>query len=646
MTPSALPLPHLLWLMTGLALAVAPHTLWLPWWVSATVAMLFLWRVWLGRSRAALPPRWLVLALTIANVAGVYFWYRTIFGRDAGVTLLVVLLSLKLMETRSSRDLYVMVFLAYFLALAHFFYSQTIQTAALTLATVLATTSALVGINAPARSIPDNVKTACWMLIQAGPVMLLLFVLFPRVQGPLWGVPQDAFSGLTGLSDTMSPGTISQLSQSDAIAFRVKFAGAPPRRNQLYWRGPVFWDFDGRTWRPGPVSLRRDIQYESSGTPVDYELTLEPHNHGWMFALEMPARIPPSGRLTSDYQLLSLQPVRTRIRYALSSYPDYRATGGAGPRELAAALALPPDYNPRARALAREWRRTLDGDAAIVRQAISFIRNAGFEYTLLPPLLGRHSVDEFLFDTKQGFCEHFASSFVFLMRAAGVPARVVTGYQGGDINPIDDYMVVRQTDAHAWTEVWFAGNGWTRVDPTAAAVPARVESGITAAVPGGAALPLLARVNIDWLLAMRYNWDALANKWNQWVLGYNPDRQREVLSWLGVPKPDWQTMAMMLFWGVAGVLLAIALGLVRSIRRDDPAQRVWLRFCGKLRRAGLTRASSEGPLDFASRVVGRLPLRAAAVRTIVELYVDLRYGPPGNRHSVSRLKYLVREFRP
>jgi transglutaminase-like putative cysteine protease len=646
MTPSALPLPHLLWLLTGMALAVAPHTLWLPWWVSATVATLFLWRAWLARKQTALPARWVVVVLTVANVAGVYFSYRTIFGRDPGVTLLVVLLALKMMETRTHRDLYVMVFLAYFIALAHFFYSQTIPTAALTLVTVLATTSALVGINAPARPIADNLKTSGWMLIQAGPIMLLLFFLFPRVQGPLWGVPQDAFSGLTGLSDTMSPGTISQLSQSDAIAFRVKFEGASPPRNQLYWRGPVFWDFDGRTWRPGPVNFLRDIQYESSGTPLDYEVTLEPHNRDWLFALEMPARVPSAGRLTRDYQLLSLQPVRARIRYTLSSYPNYRATGGAGPRELAAALALPPEFNPRARALAREWRRTLDSDAAIVRQAISFIRGAGLEYTLLPPLLGRHSVDEFLFDTRQGFCEHFASSFVFLLRAAGVPARIVTGYQGGDLNPIDGYMVVRQSDAHAWTEVWLAGNGWMRVDPTAAAVPVRVESGITAAAPRGASLTLLTGANIGWLRAMRYNWDALANQWNQRVLGYNPDRQREMLSWLGVPQPDWQTMAMMLFWGVAGVLLATALWLVRGIRRDDPVQRAWLRFCDKLRRAGLARASTEGPLDYASRVTGRLPSRAGTVRAIAELYVDLRYGPRSDRHSVSRLRHLVRDFRP
>src|SRR5207247_709262 len=318
-------------------------------------------------------------------------------------------------------------------------------------------------------------------------VMLLLFFLFPRVQGPLWGMPQDAYSGVTGLSETMSPGSISSLSLSDAIAFRVKFETGPPSRAQLYWRGPVLSDFDGLAWRVGLPQLRRNMSIEATGSPVDYEVTLEPHNRNWMFALEMPARLPPSARLTSEYLVISLTPIRSRIRYEMRSFPKFQAASGANPEDLALALRLPRGVNPRSLALAREWRESLADNSAIVRRAIEFFRGSRFEYTLQPPALGQNSVDEFLFDTKQGFCEHFASSFVFLMRAAGVPARVVTGYQGGDTNPVDGYMVVRQADAHAWAEVWLAENGWTRVDPTAAAVPVRIELGITAARPSGAA---------------------------------------------------------------------------------------------------------------------------------------------------------------
>ena len=639
-----LPLPPLALLVSGAALTVASHTLWLPYWVDAAAAALLVWRAMASIRGAALPARWLLILLTLAGAVGVFFSYRTIMGRDPGVTMLVLLLFLKLLETRARRDVFVVAFLVYFVALANFFYSQSIPIAGLMLLTVLVTTTALVGFSAPQRPVLEDLKTAGRMLAQAGPVMLLLFFLFPRVQGPLWGMPQDAYSGVNGLSETMSPGSISSLSLSDAIAFRVKFETELPARTRLYWRGPVLSDFDGRTWRVGLPQLRRNMNVEAAGSPVDYEVTLEPHNRNWMFALEMPTRIPPSARLTSEYLVISTTPIRSRMRYEMRSFPQFQAPSGANPGDLAQALELPRGVNPRARALASEWRESVPDNAAIVRRAVEFFRGSRFEYTLQPPLLGENSVDEFLFDAKQGFCEHFASSFVFLMRAAGVPARVVTGYQGGDTNPVDGYMVVRQADAHAWAEVWLAGGGWTRVDPTAAAVPVRVELGITAAAPAGQSL--LMRTNLNWLKGLRNNWEALTNQWNQWVLGYNPDRQREMLSWLGVPQPSWQTMTVMLFWSVAGVVLLTALWLLRGIRRADAVQRAWLRFCDKLAREGVARARAEGPLDYASRVARALPAREDAARAIAALYVDQRYGPGPDARSIARLKHLVREFGP
>ena len=639
-----LPLPPLATLIAASLLAVAPNAQWLPAWVSAAAGALLAWRAVIVLRHGALPPRWLLVLLTLGTAAGVFLSYRTIMGRDPGVTLLALLLFLKLMETRAQRDVFVVAFLVYFVALANFFYSQSIPIAGLMLATVTAATTALVGFAAPQRPLVDDLKTAGRMLAQAGPVMLLLFFLFPRVQGPLWGLPQDAYTGVTGLSDTMSPGTISALSLSDAIAFRVRFESATPPRGQLYWRGPVMTDFDGTTWRAALPQLRRDMRLDASGTPIDYEVTLEPHNRSWMFALEMPTRLPPTARLTSDYVAISLVPIRSRFRYEIRSSPQFQARSGAAPVDLAAALELPGGVDPRARALAREWRDTFPDAAAIVRRAIEFFRNNRFEYTLQPPALGKDSVDEFLFDTRQGFCEHFASSFVFLMRAAGVPARVVTGYQGGDTNPVDGYMIVRQADAHAWAEVWLETSGWTRVDPTAAAIPVRVELGITAAAPAGA--PLLMRKGLGWLRSLRNDWDALTNQWNQWVLGYNPERQLEMLSRLGVKQPSWETMTLMLFWSVGGVLLLVTLWLLRGTGREDAAQRAWLRFCGKLARAGLARRDSEGPLDYAGRVSRRFPECGAAVHAITGLYVDQRYGVAADAQSLARLKHLVREFAP
>ena len=645
MTPITLPFPNLALLLAGLALAASPHAAHLPAWISGVAAILFVWRLAIAWKAWPLPPRWLILAATAAGVAGDILTYRTIFGRDAGVTLLVLLLALKLMEMRSQRDVYVVTFLSYFLTLTNFFYSQTIPTAALTLVTVYVITAGLIGFHATACRPLENFRAAGALLVQAGPVMLLLFFLFPRVSGPLWGLPQDAFAAMTGLSDTMSPGSISQLSQSDAIAFRVKFDGSAPPRRQLYWRGPVFWQFDGRTWRAaGLPRLQRAVQFEALGSPVDYEITLEPHNRQWLFALDLPERLPPNTRITSDYILLSVPPVRTRIRYQLRSYPSYRTTAGAEPEDFRTATAFPREVNPRAQALAREWRRSQGNNEAILRQALDFLRDGKYRYTLLPPLLGIHTVDEFLFDTKEGFCEHFSGSFVFLMRAAGVPARIVTGYQGGEINPVDGYMVVRQADAHAWAEVWLENRGWVRVDPTAAAAPLRVDAGIAAAALQGA--PLLMRTNLGWLRSLRDNWEALGNKWNQWVLAYNPDRQREMMAWFGIRSPSWETLAMALFWSVAAVLGVIAVWLFARYRPADPTQRVWLLFCRKLGRVGVRRSVSEGPLDFSERAAAHLPGRADAVRAIARLYVELRYGRLNNPGSLARLRSLVRAFQP
>ena len=637
-------LRHLLWLLAGLVLVAAPHAERLPWWLNLIALMLLVWRIYLGVGERALPKKWLLTLFVAGGMFGVYFTYRTIFGRDSGVALLVLFLALKLLELERQRDAIVLILLAYFLALTNFFYSQTLATAGLMLASVLVNTASLAHLAAPQRALGANLKTAGVLLAQAGPVMLILFFLFPRVQGPLWGLPQDAYSGVTGLSDSMSPGLISRLSQSDAIAFRVKFEKDPPVRPQLYWRGPVFWHFDGRTWRAGDFRPFGQIKFEATGNPYDYEITLEPHNHNWLFALEMASKIPPNAGVTRDYVLISRMPVRNRVRYDMRSYTNFTTRGSDDSDELRPGLQLPPGFNPRARRLAEEWAQGANSDTAIVQKALSYFREQGFVYTLEPPLLGRHTVDEFLFGSKSGFCEHYASSFVFLLRAAGVPARVVTGYQGGDINPVDGYMVVRQSDAHAWSEVWLKGRGWVRFDPTAAASPVRVESGVAAAVPATDPLPLMARTTLIWLRDARHNWDALANKWNQLVLGYNPERQREFLTRVGMSEPSWENMALTLFWGVGGLLALLTAWLLRRMRTIDPVQRLWLRFCNKLGKKGSPRSPSEGPADFVARAAGRYPGKAEPIRAIGERYIALRYGERADPRMLAELRALVREF--
>ena len=640
-----IPFAPLALILAGAALAAAPHAQRLPWWVTVIGAAMIAWRAWAGWKNEHLPRRWLLAVLVMVGMAAVYLNFRTILGRDAGVTLLVLFLSLKLMETRHRRDAVVVTFLCYFLALTNFFYSESILTAAAMLVTVLVLTAGLVGVNGPQRPIRESARLAGILLAQGVPVMVLLFFLFPRVQGPMWGIPTDAFGGTTGLSDSMTPGNISLLSQSDAVAFRAQFPDGAPERRRLYWRGPVFWQFDGRTWRAGDVRVSDFANFDPLSAPIHYTVTLEPHERGWLFALEMPGRVPPGAGATGDFQLLSRRPVTARIRYEMSSFLQYRAMGGATPRELAAARELPPGFNPRAVALAQGWRSELGSDERILERAVDWFKRAGLEYTLAPPPLGRDSVDEFLFETKSGFCEHFASAFVVMMRAAGVPARIVTGYQGGEINPIDGYMIVRQSDAHAWAEVWIADEGWVRVDPTAAAVPMRVESGLAAAVPTGDRLPFLGRADLSWLRALRFNWEALANYWNQWVVGYNVDRQRELLSRLGMPSPSWEKMAMTLFWLVGLVVAVLSLWMLRRAREQDPVARAWRRFCRKLARHGTERGRAEGPRAFAARASSEQPHVAADVAEISELYVRLRYGPVPDPASIALLRQRVREFR-
>lgn len=635
---------HLFWLLAGLALVVAPHMQRLPWWLNLIALMLFAWRSYLAWGERALPQKWLLALLVVGGIFGVFFTYHTVFGRDSGVALLVLFLSLKLFELQRERDAIVLVLLSYFLALTNFFYSQTLPTAALMLVSTLVNTASLVNFAAPGRALLANLKTAGVLLAQAGPVMLILFFLFPRVQGPLWGLPQDAYSGVTGLSNSMSPGTISRLLQSDAIAFRVKFSGTPPPKPQLYWRGPVFWNFDGRTWRPGDVRPNSQIQLKVSGQPYDYEVTLEPNNHRWLFALEQAAKIPPDASVSGDHVLFARRPVRNRMRYAMRSYTHFTELSDDAPEDLRQGLQLPAGFDPRARRLAQEWAADGASGATIAQKALNYFREQGFVYTLQPPVLGRDSVDEFLFGSKRGFCEHYASSFVFLMLAAGVPARVVTGYQGGEINPVDQYMIVRQSDAHAWAEVWLKNRGWVRFDPTAAVSPMRVEDGVAAAVPATDPLPLMARTTLHWLLDLRYNWDALANKWNQLVLGYNPERQRQFLSRMGMSEPNWENMALTLFWVVGGMLALLTAWLLRRMRTTDPVQRLWLRFCAKLDKHGCVRATHEGPADFMARTVARYPAKAAHIRAIGARYIALRYGESADARMLAELRLLVREF--
>ena len=639
---------NIVWLLLALALVAAPHAERLPPWVSIFAGVLGLWRLYIAQRRLPLLSKWLLFSMLGAGIAGIYLSYGVILGRDSGVALLVLLIGLKLMETQSLRDAVLVLFLGYFLIITNFLYSQTILTGLYMLLVVLVLTAAWIGCNRPSHDYPakEKLHLAGTLLIQAVPLMVVLFLLFPRVQGPLWGLPQDAYSGTTGLSDSMSPGSLSQLTQSDAVAFRVKFNDPAPNASTLYWRGPVLWRFNGRTWYGRTYAVSEPPELQALDKPLRYTVTLEPHNRDWLFALDMPGTFPPQAGITPDFQIISNAPVRSRMRYEVASYLKYQTGINENPVALRRALQLPRNSNPRATELAQSWRRSAGDDSAIINRALNLFRNENFYYTMQPPLLGEHPVDEFLFDTKRGFCEHYASSFTFIMRAAGIPARIVTGYQGGDFNAIDDYFIVRQADAHAWVEVWLKQRGWVRIDPTAAVSPLRVEAGIAAAVPATDPLPLLVRHDYPWLREARFIWDAMANNWNQWVLGYTPQRQAQFMTRLGMSEATWQNMAIALLLASGFIMLGLAGMILWRLRTAprDPVQLAYHKFCGKLAKDGLARHPAEGPQDYSLRLAQAKPLKAETIRSISELYIALRYGTLADKLAVKRLRQLVSGF--
>ena len=652
-------------LIGACALVMIPHAWHLPGWVTLAAGALLLWRGWITFRGNRMPARWLLLPVALLLMMGVYHSYRTFLGREAGVCMLVLLLALKLLEMRARRDLFVVVFLSFFVLLTNFFYSQTIATALLAAAGVIAILSAQMSFQFTGAHPPLRVRLgmALRLFLLAAPLTLVLFVFFPRIQGPFWGMPGDAAGARTGLSDSMEPGNIAELTLSPEIAFRVHFEGSVPAPAALYWRGPVLGNYDGRRWLPlGDTSLPSSTRVAVRGKPVRYQVTQEPSSRQSLFALDVPVASPQlphhAARIQPDMQILASQPVTERVRYDVASSLDYQLQADETPVVLRDWMQLPPGFNPRTHEFATQLRSRSTNDLDMVDAVLQMFRNEKFSYTLRPPPIGRHGVDDFLFSTRAGFCEHYAGAFVVLMRILDIPARVVTGYQGGELNQVDGYLTVRQSDAHAWAEVWLAGRGWMRVDPTSAVAPDRIERNLAAMRPQAQFGNLLffEGASGPWSAALqklRDNRDAVNNAWNQWVLDYTPARQRGFLQSLGIDDPDWGTLAALVLTLGAAVTALIALPLVRNQEKMDPAERLYRKLCDGLSRAGLPRAAHEGPLAYQTRLreAALSPTRQRAALAFIELYVSVRYGIPGatdakdTRTALNQLKSLLKHSR-
>lgn len=645
--PARLSLATWSWLVGALALVLAPHVTRLPWWLSGAWLAAAGWRWWRVRRRQPAIGNWTLLALTAALSLLLLLHYGTLLGRDAGVALLTAMCAMKLLETRTERDGWVLLVLGYLLLMADLLYDQDLPMVAHLVASLLALLAAQLVLQRGARGLPAGaaIRGAGQLLLFAVPLMLILFVLFPRIPGPLWRLPKDAGTAVSGVADDMAPGAIERLIESDAVAFRVQFAGPTPSPDKLYWRGPVLWRYKDGIWRGGHEQATTELPYTPEGPGIKQTIMLQPHGRRWLFALDLPGSLPPQAEFTGTYELHRRDTVEHLLRYTVTSYLRHRSRA-LGHYRRQRDLRLPARGDPRARGLATRWRIEYHNAAAIVHAALRFYHDQPFVYTLQPPeLTGSDRIDRFLFHTRKGFCEHYAGSFVFLMRAAGIPARVVLGYQGGERN--GDYLIVRQSDAHAWAEVWLPrAGGWTRVDPTAAVAPERVERGLYAAVDDPQALPFMARRggDLQWLRQLGLGWDAINNAWNLWVLAYGPQRQRDFLSGLGFGPVDWRgmTMAMTILLTMIP-LVALGLGGWRHYRARDSLARLYQRLCRRLARRGVPRRISEGPLAYTERAARALPEQAVQLRRLGQLYARLRYRGPAPA-ELDQFRRLVRQL--
>ena len=654
-----------LWLLAVVALVISPLTPHVPPWTMPFAYALLLWRAWLAWTQRPLPNRWIKGGLLMVAVALTIISHKTIVGRDAGVTLIIMLLVLKTLELRARRDAMVIFFLGFFTLLANFFFSQSLLVAMVMLLGLLGLLTALINSNMPVGKPPlmQSMRTAAWMSLLGAPIMLVLFMLFPRM-APLWGMPGEDSSGRSGLSGEMEIGNIASLVLDDGVAMRIKFdlpKGKAPDQRNLYFRGPVLSNFDGAKWQAmDPYGLQSyrsrkepTSELEVRGEALSYEVTLEPNRRTWLLTLDAVKEdpdLPPGFRpqMNQDMQWVVDRPVENVLRYSAQSHIAFQYGPTQRTKELDALVRLPAGFNPRTLELAKTMQADPQlqgkGSMAFVNAALDRLRTGGYVYTLLPGEYGKNSADEFWFDRKEGFCEHIASAFVILMRSLDIPSRIVTGYQGGEVNSFDGYWTVRQADAHAWAEVWIEDRGWVRIDPTGAVMPSRVGEFRRLQSPRGAfGVAIDTVISPSMLVQMRAVWEAVNNGWNQWVLNYTQERQFNLLRAMGVESPSWEDLARVL-GGIAGLgaLIGVAWSFWERSHQDP-----WQRMMNHVRQQLKTKRGMELPAHLPPRAMAsniRTQWSDASSAPLLQWLLRVeqaRYAP----HPDAALADLQRELR-
>jgi transglutaminase-like putative cysteine protease len=646
---TAVPAAAQRWVLAGLLGAVALNVHHVAAWALPLATGAAAWRVWAAQRPARLLGRYWRYAVLVILTLAVLISFRTLNGLDAGASLLVAMMALKLMETQRLRDWLIVLGGALFLLLAACLAAQALWLTPLYAAELWLLGTALYALGAGDRQPPAAwlMRNSARSLLLALPLALLLFLFFPRLSGALWSVPRDD-EAVTGLGDTMSPGSISNLVDSEEPALRVRFDGPLPPREQRYWRGPILHLFDGNSWSRVHEDLEEPPEPAFAGEVYRYEVTLEPNSHGVLIGLDLPRRVMEHPRAvfhTFDYQFVSAEPISSAVSYRVESYLRHRSLEPLPEAVRELDLALPATRNPRARELAHSLRAAAHDDRAYVQAVLGYLQDNNFEYTRAPPQLGRNSIDDLLFRTHAGFCGHYASAFAMMMRAGGVPAHVVTGYLGGQLNRFGGYLLIRQSNAHAWTEVWLDGAGWVRVDPTAVIDATRLnedfdEAGAAAGVSG------LASGAARWFAGTMQVWQAVNAWWQDEFINFNSNRQLNLLGRLGFKERDYQTLIALLAVG-ATLWLSFLAWRGRSAtdrRARDALGRSWRRLEQTLRRRASERAAHEGPVAYGERVAAERPELAATVRALTRQYAQLRYGRQYSVAELLRFERAVRLF--
>ena len=632
-----IPRISLMWLLIAQALVIIPHLLHVPLWLIGVWLGCAAWRVQVFRMRWPFPNAWVKAALMIGSGFAVYLSRGGLVGLDAAVALLITAFILKLLEVRTRRDALVLIFLGFFTVVTSYLFADSLLAALYSLLPVLALLAALVGLQQSgfAREPLAPLKLASKLLAQAIPLMLLLFVLFPRLE-PLWSLPQPKDKGTTGLSSSMTPGDLAELGQSAALAFRARFDGAIPAQSQLYWRALTLPNFDGRSWSVSERFEASEPQWQAQGESISYSIIMQPSTQPWLFSLDVGSSEQEDIRLMNDFRLQRRTPVNRTYQYQATSWPQALRQPQLNQRQQQEFLQLPRTGNQQTRDWAQRLRGQYHDDDALVSALLRHFNQEPYHYTLKPPLLGRDSVDEFLFSSLRGFCAHYAGAMVFTLRAAGIPARVVAGYQGGEINQAGQFVQVRQFDAHAWVEYWQRGQGWRSVDPTFEVAPERIERGLQEALQDeselfqGDIFSPLRYQHIAWVNQLRMSWENLNHSWQTKILGYQRDSQQAWLKqWFG--KVDWQVLGLTLVASAALIIALIVLWMFKPWQRQtDPVQRILNHFQRVLRRRGFNRETGEGLRDFYQRIHQQLPeSQQQAVRVFIETYEQQQYAEQG-----------------